>query len=127
MAAHERFLRGWSNAGFEGLLRSAANGGTRLMMHEVNLGEVFYLVAKERDENTAGSILRLIEDLGIETVAVEAEDALRAASIKANHPISYADCFCVNLAVAHAAPVLTGDKDFLELQQARITVEWLGA
>ncbi len=97
-------------------------------MHEINLGEVFYLVAKDRGETAAKHIGKLIEEVGVETISVRPGDALRAASLKAKYPMSYADCFCANLAMDHSAPVLTGDKDFLNLQSAGLlTDQWLGA
>jgi predicted nucleic acid-binding protein len=42
--------------------------------------------------------------------------------------MSYADCFAAALAVRFSAAVVTGDKEFLPLQdKGLISLEWLGA
>ena len=96
-------------------------------MSEMNLGEIFYLVARNKGYSVAEGTLLAIEEMLIEIVPVAHGDVLRAARLKARHPISYADCFCANLAIDHQAPILTGDPDFLRLQTAGLlAVHWLG-
>lgn len=112
----------------EELLTDAQQGLTRLLLSEMNLGEIFYMSAKIGSQTSAESILRIISNLPISIIPVVTGDALRAARLKALHPISYADAFCTNLALDHAAPVVTGDQDFLLLERAGLlTLRWLGA
>lgn len=112
----------------EELFADAQQGLTRLLLSEMNLGEIFYMSAKIDNQTSAESILRIISSLPISIIPLVTGDALRAARLKAQHPISYADAFCANLARDHAAPVITGDLDFLLLERAgMLTVKWLGA
>lgn len=97
-------------------------------MSEVNVGEFFYLAAKAFGVAAAEIALQRVHELPIEIVPVKSGDAMLAARLKARFPISYAHCFCANLAIVRNAPVITGDPDFLRLQQGGLlTVEWLGA
>jgi len=112
----------------EELLTDAQQGLTRLLLSEMNLGEIFYMSAKIDGQTSAESILRIISNLPISIIPVVTGDAVRAARLKALYPISYADAFCANLAVDHAAPVVTGDQGFLLLERAGLlTLRWLGA
>lgn len=106
----------------------ASSGHATLLMSEVNLGEIFYLVAREEGITASENMLLTMKQTAIEIVPVAEGDVLRAARLKAKYTISYADCFCANLAIDHHAPVLTGDRDFLKLETAGLlTVHWLGA
>ena len=120
-------LRGGNADSLTNVVKAASQDEVRLLMSEMNLGEIFYLVAKKKGYPAAEDTLLAIEDMLIEIVPVAHGDVLRAAHLKARHPISYADCFCANPAIDHQAPILTGDPDFLHLQIAGLlTVSWLG-
>ncbi len=110
------------------LIERAAKSEVRLFLSEMNLGEIFYLVAKIRSELEAENIIRTIEQLPIDIVGVASGDVLSAARLKASTTVSYADCFCALLAIRHGAKVVTGDPDFLDLQQiGLLKVDWVGA
>jgi len=47
-----------------------------------------------------------------------------AAKIKAEHPLSFADCFAATLARKHDASIVTGDPEFKKIEHL-VTVEWL--
>jgi predicted nucleic acid-binding protein len=49
----------------------------------------------------------------------------RAASLKAQGGMSYAECFAAAAAAMLNCPVLTGDPEFAKAAQAGILVEWL--
>jgi hypothetical protein len=69
-------------------------------MSWINVAEVFYITAR-----AAGS-----------TVAQDVVRDLRAAAIKADHPMALADAFAVATAVAHDAVLLTGDPEIIDSQ-----------
>ena len=57
---------------------------------------------------------------------IHEELLLTAATLKANHPISYADCFAAALAIINRCPLVTGDPEFKSLEEEGvIIVEWL--
>jgi ribonuclease VapC len=47
-----------------------------------------------------------------------------AAKIKAQYPISYADCFAVATAIREKAVVITGDPDFKHVEKI-VEIDWL--
>jgi predicted nucleic acid-binding protein len=124
----ERVLKGASIPRMDILIEMAARSEVRLLLSEMNLGEIFYLVAKQRSESEAESVMRMMTQLPIDIVGVASGDVLSAARLKALTTVSYADCFCAILAIRHGASVVTGDPDFLDLhKEGLLQVEWVGA
>jgi len=110
------------------LIERAARSEVKLYLSEMNLGEIFYLVAKRLGEPEAERVVKTIAQLPIDIVGVASGDVLSAARLKASTTVSYADCFCASLAVRHGAKVVTGDPDFLDLQRVGLLqVDWVGA
>ena len=90
----------------------------------VNLGEILYIVEREKGLAKAHETLAAIQQLPIEILPAENQTVLDAAHIKANHALSYADAFAVACAQKLGATVLTGDQEFRSVEQI-IGVEWL--
>ncbi len=110
------------------LFMRAAKVEVVLAMSEMNLGEIFYRLSREKGEAEAQETIERIASLPMTIVPISSGDVLRAARIKARTTISYADCFCAGLAIERDAAVVTGDHDFLELEHAGLLrVDWVGA
>ncbi|NBD34798.1 MAG: PIN domain-containing protein, partial [Chloroflexi bacterium] len=60
----------------------------------------------------------------IRWVRVARELALRAAAIKAEHPLAYADAFAAALAIQEAGTLVTGDPEF-EVLVDSVDIHWL--
>lgn len=109
------------------LLASASQGGCRLSMSVVNLGEVLYIVERARGLAKAQETLARIDELPVEIVAADRALTLEAAHLKAHCPIAYADCFAAALARLRNAPLVTGDPEFRRLPPEQgVQVEWVG-
>jgi predicted nucleic acid-binding protein len=100
----------------EGVLPAAAKvdvaiaGGA--VMSWINVGEVHYMVQRHAGEDRARQVVRELRrrlTLDLPTV----ERVLAAASIKAVHPLAYADAFAVATALAHEATLCTGDPEII--------------
>ena len=108
------------------LLLSARRGKLQLIMSVLNLGEVYYRIAKVSDESSARQILERFRLTPVAVLPVENPLVFQAASLKARFPISYADSFAAALAIERGARLITGDPDFQPLEDARILkVQWL--
>jgi predicted nucleic acid-binding protein len=94
------------------LMHSAEASGTPLLMNEMNIGEVYYIAAKERSQEAAEEFLHRLEALPIQHVPNSFAHVLEAARIKARFPLSYADAFVVSTAMRLNAIVVTGDPEF---------------
>ena len=106
------------------LLRQAHEGRTRLLMTWVNLGEVAYIVERRWGPERLHAVLGTIEATALEIVPVGRALALRAARLKAQHAIAYADAFAAALALRRAATLVTGDPEFAALEE-EVAIHWL--
>lgn len=106
------------------LLTEAAASGRPLLLSAVNWGEVFYVTYREHGKASADQIARLIDEFPVEVVPVDVPLAHQAAIYKATHKMSYADCLAAALAKVRKAALVTGDKDFKQVE-TEIKVVWL--
>jgi predicted nucleic acid-binding protein len=107
-----------------GLIHKAVESDTILLMSVVNLGEVWYSIARTNSPETADQYIHEIKGLGIEIVDVDWGLTRQAAAFKANGNISYSDCFAAALAKSRKADLVTGDKEFKPLE-GEIKIAWL--
>ena len=106
------------------LLSEAGEHGTPVLMSVVNAGEVWYILAREVSETEADKAIHELRQLGIEFMAVEWELARVAGSFKAGYRMSFADCFAAALAKSHKAELVTGDKEFRQVE-SEVQVRWV--
>ncbi len=110
----------------KGLLEQAIKGECELLMSVVNLGEVIYIVERERGLPQVQKTLARIDELPINTIDADRHLTLAAAHIKAQYPIAYADCFAAALAQIEEAALITGDPEFKRAEiDALLPIVWL--
>ena len=105
--------------------RSASESGRILLLTTVNWGEVFYITLRTAGRQRAEQIARLISGLPIEVVPADVELARQAAEFKATKRMSYADCFAAALAKLRKAELVTGDREFRQVER-EVKILWLG-
>jgi predicted nucleic acid-binding protein len=93
-------------------------------MNQINLGEVYYKAIRARGLERAKELLQNFQRLPIRIVLPDSELICKAAEIKADHSVSYADCFVAATAMRFHATVLTGDPELEKLDRI-VTVEWV--
>jgi predicted nucleic acid-binding protein len=93
-------------------LRAAQRGECRLLLHQINLGEVVYRIGKAYGWAVAERKRGEIGLLPIEVVKFSDTLFWEAVRLKATYPISYADAFAAAVAMAHGATLLTADPEF---------------
>jgi ribonuclease VapC len=106
-----------------GLLLEAETGGLKLAMSVVNLGEVWYAVARNVSSTKADAIIEEIQGMSIEIVDADWELTHQAAIYKAKGSLSYADCFAAALGKLRQAEIITGDPEFRKLKD-EVTTAW---
>src|SRR5512136_3098834 len=74
-----------------GLLLKAEESDLKLLMSVVNLGEVWYSIARAAGSETADRYVNEIRSLNIEILEADWQITHLAASFKAGHPIAYGD------------------------------------
>jgi ribonuclease VapC len=108
------------------LLKRAAKGGCELFLSVVNLGEIAYIVERERGISKAQETLARINEFSISICEIDRRLALAAAHLKAQYPIAYADCFAAALAQEKDAALVTGDPEFRSAgMDTKVTLIWL--
>lgn len=95
-----------------------------LLMSVVNVGEVWYIIARESSSGDAESSITQLRHLGIEFIQADWQLAREAAKYKSKHRMSYADCFAAALTSQKDAVLLTGDPEFKQVER-EVTIRWL--
>ena len=106
------------------LILKAEDNKVNLLMSVVNLGEVWYSIARTTSPEIADQYIGEINGMAIEIVDVDWQLTRQAAEYKAGGNISYADCFAAALAKLKRAELVTGDKEFTALE-SEIKITWL--
>ncbi len=106
------------------LIASAHEEETPVYMSVVNVGEVWYILAREISEQEADQSIKELRDLRIQFEDVNWELAQEAARFKSNHKMSCADCFAAALAKEKKADLITGDKEFNRVEN-EIRLQWV--
>ena len=106
------------------ILANSTRGQCRAYLSLISLGEVLYITERERSLPKAQHVLAAIEQLSLEILPASREAVLDAAHVKARFPISYADAFVVAAAQEQDATIVTGDPEFVAVQNL-VRIEWL--
>jgi len=94
------------------ILGRAARGECRVMMHQINFGEAVYRIGKRFGWAIAERKRHEMTLLSIEIIPFTDELFWDAVKLKAQYPMSYADCFAAALAMQENAILLTSDPEF---------------
>lgn len=96
-----------------------------VFMNAVNVGEVFYILSRQRGDRAAEYFLSVVlPGLPISVLDNSFDNVIAAARLKAKHALSFADCFAAATAIRENAVLVTGDPEFRKLGKA-VTVEWI--
>ncbi|MGB7207945.1 MAG: type II toxin-antitoxin system VapC family toxin [Pyrinomonadaceae bacterium] len=106
------------------IISDAHDDGVPLMMSVVNAGEVWYIVARRTTAAEADRTIALLQQIGIEFINADWTLTKIAAGYKVKGNISYADCHAAALAKQTKATLITGDREFKQLEK-EITINWL--
>lgn len=96
---------------------SSDSGGGSVIMNEINVGECYYIIAGARGREDADYFVNtVLPNLPVKVISNSLKDIIEASKIKAEYPLSYADCFAVATAVREKAVILTGDPEFKKVR-----------
>lgn len=98
------------------LIHDAEQRRARLYLSLINWGEVFYIVRREKGEEAAHEVIARLDVLPITLRSIDRQLVSAAATLKATHPIAYADAFAAATANLLKVPVVTGDPEFRHLE-----------
>jgi uncharacterized protein len=108
----------------EELIATAHEEEIPMYMSVINVGEVWYTLAREISEEEANTSVKVLRDLRIQFEDANWELAQEAARFKSQNKMSYADCFAAALAKSKKADLVTGDNEFRQLDD-EIKISWI--
>ena len=108
----------------EELIATAHEEQIPIYMSVVNVGEVWYTLAREVSEEEANAGVKMLSDLRIQFENVDWELTQEAARFKSQNKTSYADAFAAALAKVKKADLVTGDNEFKPLD-GEIKISWI--
>ena len=114
--------------GFEkvrNVLANAQESGLPVLMNELNVGETYYILYRKRGQGQAEYFLdTILAGLPISMISNDFNAVVSASKIKAQHALSFADCFAVATAQRENAVILTGDPEF-KIVENLVKIDWL--
>lgn len=106
------------------LLVECRNQSVLGYMNQINLGEVYYKTIRAVGLDEAKKFLENFFRLPLSIILPDSELIWKSSEIKAQHSISYADCFAAATAIQYEATILTGDPEFKKIESL-VSIEWL--
>jgi len=106
------------------LIASAHETGIPVFISVVNVGEVWYITAREISSEDADTIVKELRDLRIQFVDADWELTLGAAQFKSQHKMSYADCYAAALTKIKGGKLITGDYEFKAVED-QVRIQWV--
>ncbi|MBX3052111.1 MAG: type II toxin-antitoxin system VapC family toxin [Caldilineaceae bacterium] len=97
------------------LHQAKAPSDIELYASVLNLGEVYYRIAKRKNETAAYQTLALFRRLSMRPVSATDERVYAAARFKGRFAVSYADAFACTTSQELDAILLTGDPEIIHL------------
>jgi ribonuclease VapC len=111
-------------AAVQELIAEAQRKEMPLLMSVVNGGEVYYIITRGVSQHEADNAIASLLRMGVEFVDAGWDLARMAGEIKAKYALSYADCFAAALARNVRAVLVTGDREF-EQVETLVRIRWL--
>ena len=108
----------------EDLIATAHEEQIPIYMSVVNVGEVWYTLAREISEEEANASVKSLRDLRIQFENADWELTQEAARFKSKNKMSYADAYAAALAKVKKADLITGDNEFKPLD-GEIKISWV--
>lgn len=106
------------------ILQRAMKKGLDRLICVINLGEIIYMTKRRFGDEKKLEILSRVYQLGFKVLPVPESLVLKAAELKAEYPISYADCFALACAQEHSAILVTGDPEFKKVVHL-VNIQWI--
>jgi predicted nucleic acid-binding protein len=107
------------------VLAMAQQSSLPVLMNELNVGETYYILYRKRGHEQAEYFLdTVMAGLPVAMISNDFNVVISAAKIKAQHALSFADCFAVATAQRENAVILTGDPEFKNVEKF-VEIDWL--
>ena len=106
------------------ILRKSVKQRLDQLISVINLGEIIYMTKRRFGDQKKVEILGRIYQLGLKILPAPEPLVYKAAELKAEYPISYADCFALACASEESVNLVTGDPEFKNVAHL-INIRWI--
>lgn len=106
------------------ILRESAEKRLDSLISVINLGEIIYITKRRFGNEKKLEILSRVYQLGLKVIPAPESLVYKAAELKADYSISYADCFALASALEHSATLVTGDPEFKKVVHL-VNIQWI--
>ena len=106
------------------ILRESKEKRLAQLVSMINVGEIIYMTKRQFGDQKKVEILGRIHQLGLKILPAPEPLVYKAAELKAEYPISYADCFALACALEHSAVLVTGDPEFKKVIHL-VNIQWI--
>jgi len=106
------------------ILRESMEQQLDQLVSVINLGEIIYMTKRRFGDQKKVEILGRIYQLGLKILPAPEALVFKAAELKAEYPISYADCFALACAQEYSAILVTGDPEFKKVVHL-VSIQWI--
>jgi predicted nucleic acid-binding protein len=104
-----------------GVFKQALATDTPVMMSVVNWGEVYYTLVKRIGlSKTENVLVEVLEKTPLSLIRVDRDEAVKAARLKAQYSLHYADAFAAALAGGQHVLVTSDVAHFVRLPKIRL-------
>lgn len=106
------------------ILKKSRQGNVSTFVSIINLGEIYYIIARKRGKAAAKEVIQSISSLPVSVLDVSAERVFAAAEIKSDNNLAYADAFVASAALELSSVIVTGDPEFKALE-SYVSILWI--
>ena len=106
------------------ILRNAEKLSLNRLICVINLGEIIYMTKSRFGDQKKVELLARVHQLGFKILPVPESLVYKAAELKAEYPISYADCFALACTLEQSAVLVTGDPEFKKVAHL-VRIKWI--
>jgi predicted nucleic acid-binding protein len=106
------------------ILRNAEKLSLNRLICVINLGEIIYMTKRRFGDQKKVELLGRVHQLGFKILPVPESLVYKAAELKAEYPISYADCFALACTLEQSAVLVTGDPEFKKVAHL-VRIKWI--
>ena len=106
------------------ILRESMEKRLDQLISVINLGEIIYMTKRRFGDRKKMDIIGRIHQLGLKILPAPDTIVYKAAELKAEYPISYADCFALAWALENSAIIVTGDPEFKKVVHL-VSIQWI--